>query len=243
MNALQPSEAITKRLKQFNLSSHQWRIADLPRPTSAVNVERSLKRIGFFATNAGVKFLNSNDIDPVRMYSEQILSQEGGYAMVNYLLDFLVSFLLLFLIYTMVTLVIFIIRIIVIKIRTWIWSGYAAPAVGIVDKLNDVTCNYNLHGKSFSYTHNFVLKIICGDQAYKSEYSEDVLSDHEPTTCPGQKFNVLWSEKDHKYLIIAVTKEEKRQQIKDAFHFATHITSLIFNKHYRRNNQKGNRYR
>ncbi len=159
------------------------------------------------------------------------------------LLDFLFTFLLLLSLSIIITLVTFIVRIIVIKIRTWIWSGYAVPAVAIVDKLNDVTCNYNLHGKSFSYTHNFVLKIICDDQEYESVYSEDVLSDHEPTTCPGQTFNVLWSKNDHKYLIIAVTKEEKRQQIKEAFHFASHITLLIFSKHYQRNNQKGNRYR
>ena len=127
--------------------------------------------------------------------------------MVDYLLDFLSTLLLFFFINVVVTLVTFIIRIIVISIRTWIWRGYAVPAVAVVDKLNDVTCNYNLRGKSFSYTHNFVLKIICGDHEYESVYSEDVLSDHEPTTCPGQKFNILWSEKDHKYLIIAVTKE------------------------------------
>ena len=163
--------------------------------------------------------------------------------MVDFFLDLLFDLLLWVTIYCVIVLITFIIRIIVIKIRTWIWSGYAVPAVGIIDKLNDVTCNYNLRGKSFSYTHNFVLKIISGDQEYESVYSEDVLSDHEPTTCPGQTFNVLWSEKDHTYLIIAVTKEEKRQQVKDAYHFATHITSLIFNKHYRRNNQKGNRYR
>lgn len=163
--------------------------------------------------------------------------------MVDFLLDLLFDLFVLFSLYAVVVLIIFIVRIIVIKIRTWIWSGYAVPAVGIIDKLSDVSCNYNLRGESFSYTHNFVLKIICGDQEYESVYSEDVLSDHEPTTCPGQTFNVLWSEKDHTYLIIAVTKEEKRQQIKDAYHFATHITSLIFNKHYRRNNQKGNRYR
>jgi hypothetical protein len=163
--------------------------------------------------------------------------------MVDFFLDLLFDLLLWVTIYCVIVLITFIIRIIVIKIRTWIWSGYAVPAVGIIDKLNDVTCNYNLRGKSFSYTHNFVLKIICGDHEYESVYSEDVLSDHEPTTCPGQKFNVLWSEKDHTYLIIAVTKEEKRQQVKDAYHFATHITSLIFSKHYQRNNQKGNRYR
>ena len=163
--------------------------------------------------------------------------------MVDFFLDLLFDLLLWVTIYCVIVLITFIIRIIVIKIRTWIWSGYAVPAVGIIDKLNDVTCNYNLRGKSFSYTHNFVLKIISGDREYESVYSEDVLSDHEPTTCPGQKFNVLWSEKDHTYLIIAVTKEEKRQQVKDAYHFATHITSLIFSKHYRRNNQKGNRYR
>ena len=163
--------------------------------------------------------------------------------MVDYLLDFLSTLLLFFFINVVVTLVTFIIRIIVIKIRTWIWSGYAVPAVGIIDKLNDVTCNYNLRGKSFSYTHNFVLKIISGDHEYESVYSEDVLSDHEPTTCPGQKFNVLWSEKDHTYLIIAVTKEEKRRQIKEAFHFATHVIALVFSRYYRRDFQKGNRYR
>ena len=161
----------------------------------------------------------------------------------DYLINSLFTLFLFIAIIEIVTLVTFIIRIIVISIRTWIWRGYAVPAVAVVDKPNDVTCNYNLRGKSFSYTHNFVLKIICGDHEYESVYSEDVLSDHEPTTCPGQKFNVLWSEKDHTYLIIAVTKEEKRQQVKDAYHFATHITSLIFSKHYRRNNQKGNRYR
>jgi hypothetical protein len=163
--------------------------------------------------------------------------------MVDFFLDLLFDLLLWVTIYCVIVLITFIIRIIVIKIRTWIWSGYAVPAVGIIDKLNDVTRNYNLRGKSFSYTHNFVLKIICGDQEYESVYSEDVLSDHVPTTCPGQTFNVLWSEKDHTYLIIAVTKEEKRRQIKEAFHFATHITLLIFSKHYQRNNQKGNRYR
>jgi hypothetical protein len=177
------------------------------------------------------------------VYYGHIHSQEGGYAMVDYLLDFLSTLLLFFFINVVVTLVTFIIRIIVIKIRRWIWSGYAVPAVGIIDKLNDVTCNYNLRGKSFSYCHNFALKIICGDQTYESVYSEDVLSDHEPTTCPGQKFNILWSEKDHKYLIIAVTKEEKQQQIKESFHFATHVITLIFSKHYRRDFQKGKRYR
>ena len=163
--------------------------------------------------------------------------------MVDFFLDLLFDLLLWVTIYCVIVLITFIIRIIVIKIRTWIWSGYAVPAVGIIDKLNDVTCNYNLRGKSFSYTHNFVLKIISGDQEYESVYSEDVLSDHEPTTCPGQTFNVLWSEKDHTYLIIAVTKEEKRRQIKEAYHFATHVIALVFSRYYRRNNQKGNRYR
>ena len=163
--------------------------------------------------------------------------------MVDFFLDLLFDLLLWVTIYCFIVLITFIIRIIVIKIRTWIWSGYAVPAVGIIDKLNDVTCNYNLRGKSFSYTHNFVLKIISGDQEYESVYSEDVLSDHEPTTCPGQKFNVLWSEKDHTYLIIAVTKEEKRRQIKEAFHFATHVIALVFSRYYRRDFQKGNRYR
>ena len=163
--------------------------------------------------------------------------------MVDFFLDLLFDLLLWVTIYCFIVLITFIIRIIVIKIRTWIWSGYAVPAVGIIDKLNDVTCNYNLRGKSFSYTHNFVLKIISGDQEYESVYSEDVLSDHEPTTCPGQTFNVLWSEKDHTYLIIAVTKEEKRRQIKEAFHFATHVIALVFSRYYRRDFQKGNRYR
>ena len=163
--------------------------------------------------------------------------------MVDFFLDLLFDLLLWVTIYCVIVLITFIIRIIVIKIRTWIWSGYAVPAVGIIDKLNDVTCNYNLRGKSFSYTHNFVLKIISGDQEYESVYSEDVLSDHEPTTCPGQTFNVLWSEKDHTYLIIAVTKEEKRRQIKEAFHFATHVIALVFSRYYRRDFQKGNRYR
>ena len=42
---------------------------------------------------------------------------------------------------------------------------------------------------------------------------------------------------------IHVTEEEKQQQIKESFHFATHVITLIFSKHYQRNNQKGNRYR
>ena len=141
------------------------------------------------------------------------------------------------------TLIVFLISMARLKAKTRRWRKFAIPTVGTISKLKDVDCIYDRLGQSFSYTHNFVLKIICGDHEYESVYSEDVLSDHEPTTCPGQKFNVLWSEKDHTYLIIAVTKEEKRQQVKDAYHFATHITSLIFSKHYRRNNQKGNRYR
>lgn len=98
------------------------------------------------------------------------------------------------------------------KIREW--RKFAVPAVGVIGKLKDVNCIYDKYGQSFSYRHNFELKIIYGDQEFESVYSEEVMPDHIPITQPGQRINILWSARDHKYIQSAETPQEERQLIK-----------------------------
>ena len=203
----------------------------MPQPISAVNVERSSKQTGFFATNAGAKLLNSNGVDPARMYSEQILSKKGSYAMVDFLLDLLFDFLIFFSFYAIIILILFLVRIMVTTAKIRKWRQFAVPAVGIVGKLIDVNCIYDKYGQSFSYRHNFVLKIICGDQEFESVYSEEVLPDQEPTTYQGQKINILWSVSNHQYIQIADTPKEKQQLLKQMFNDSL---SLYLRTHARR---------
>ena len=101
------------------------------------------------------------------------------------------------------------------KIREW--RKFAVPAVGVIGKLKDVNCIYDKYGQSFSYRHNFELKIIYGDQEFESVYSEEVMPDHIPTTHPGQQINILWSARDHKYLQVADTSKEKKKLRKQVF--------------------------
>lgn len=134
--------------------------------------------------------------------------------MVDFLLDLLFEFMLFFALYAVVVLIFFSVRMMVINERIREWRKFAVPAVGVVGKLKDVNCIYDRYGKSFSYRHNFELKIICGDQEFESVYSEEVMPDHIPITQPGQRINILWSARDHKYIQSAETPQEERQLIK-----------------------------
>ena len=137
--------------------------------------------------------------------------------MVDFLLDLLFEFMLFFAPYAVVVLIFFSVRMMVINERIREWRKFAVPAVGVVGKLKDVNCIYDRYGKSFSYRHNFELKIICGDQEFESVYSEEVMPDHIPTTHPGQQINILWSARDHKYLQVADTSKEKKKLRKQVF--------------------------
>ena len=137
--------------------------------------------------------------------------------MVDFLLDLLVDFLIFVSFYAVLILILFFVRLIATSSKIRKWREFAVPAVGIVGKLKDVNCIYDRYGESFSYRHNLVLKIICGDQEFESVYSEEVLPDHEPTTYQGQTINILWSARDHQYIQIATTKKEKKQLIKQSF--------------------------
>lgn len=137
--------------------------------------------------------------------------------MIDFLLDLLLEFMFFFALYAVIVLIFFSVRMMVINEKIREWRNFAAPAVGVVGKLKDVNCIYDRYGEIFSYRHNFELKIICGDREFESVYSEEVLPDHIPITRPGQKINILWSSRDHKYLQVADTPKEKKKLRKQVF--------------------------
>ena len=132
----------------------------------------------------------------------------------NFLREHVFAPLFIFLLFVTLFFMIAFVRFIIITAKIRRWRKFAVPAVGVVGKLKDVNCIYDRYGEIFSYRHNFELKIICGAREFESVYSEEVLPDHIPITRPGQKINILWSERDYKYFPNAKTRSEKRQLIK-----------------------------
>jgi hypothetical protein len=132
----------------------------------------------------------------------------------NFLREHVFAPLFIFLLFVTLFFMIAFVRFIIITAKIRRWRKFAVPAVGVVGKLKDVNCIYDRYGEIFSYRHNFELKIICGDREFESVYSEEVMPDHIPITQPGQRINILWSARDHKYIQSAETPQEERQLIK-----------------------------
>ena len=128
--------------------------------------------------------------------------------------------LLFFFICAIVACNIFIVRILIIIIRYKKWCKFAVPAVGTVGELKDVNCIHGRRGQVTSYRYDYAFKIISGDQEFDNIYSENCKPDDMPAIHPGKKINILWSEYDHKYLVVTNTRDEIWQIIKQEANYA-----------------------
>lgn len=130
------------------------------------------------------------------------------------MVDFLIELLFFFGIIAIVAVNIFLVRMVIIIVRYRKWRKFAVPAVGTVGEFQDINGIFNRKNTVTSYRYNYALKIICGNQEFDSIYSEVCKPDTLPLTRPGKVINVLWSERDHKYIPYPNTKKELWQVIK-----------------------------
>jgi hypothetical protein len=98
--------------------------------------------------------------------------------------------------------------------------------VGTVGELIDINGIFNRRNTVTSYRYNYALKIICGNQEFDCIYSEVCKPDSLPLTHPGKTINILWSERDHKYIPYPKTKKELWQVIK---HEMSNSINIAFN--------------
>ncbi len=140
----------------------------------------------------------------------------------NYLLALIFLFAILFVVFLGV-------RITIRTARYREWCRFAEPAVGIVGELKNVTCNYDKHGKITTYCYHYALNIVCHDQEFDNIYTEECESGTSPVTRPGNTINILWSERDQKYLQYAKSNDEIKkvikQEVMESVGFALHTIS------------------
>lgn len=147
---------------------------------------------------------------------------------------FWIKFLTYLTIAAIVAFNIFLVRIAIIIIRYRTWRKFSIPAVGTVGELTDINDIRNRRNTITSYRYNYAFQIICGDQAFDSIYSEVCKPDTLPLTHPGKKINILWSDRDQKYLPYCTTKKEIWQLIKQEFYSSLTIALRVLGKNHSR---------
>ena len=141
------------------------------------------------------------------------------------MIDFLIKFLYYLGIIAFVAVNILLVRIVIVIVRYRKWRQFAVPAVGTVGELKEVNGIYDRRNTVTSYRYNYAFKIICGNQEFDSIYSEECKPDKLPVIRPGKTINILWSDRDHKYLQYPKTKKEQWKVIKKEM---SHSQSIAF---------------